>query len=332
MKLITLFLIVATSVLVSLASNAHNKVVVVPLLGSDGGSDISGVITVAKSGGDFNGLIGAMNSISDASESKPYLIYVGPGRFNVPSTVAIKPYVSITGSGKNSTTLVASMSSASAPLFKAGKASTISDLRVELTQNAANRSTGFLSCPEDEIGCADLDSVSVKVSSSASSSIGVLTINYHDLTVTNSEIIISSQSGNTNNDSQTVASLFEGSLRIVNSTISSNATKGVLISGIAYSSVSVKTSTIKGKGDAVFSIDGLSGGFVSQSEVSVFGGGAILYTGGESHGFPYIKIYNSLVAGPIEASGNDGGQVVCFNSSNYYNELNQKCEIQAPAP
>ena len=87
-------------------SISHNKVVVIPL---GGGSNIQNVITVAKSGGDFTNLLGAVNSITDASASKPYAIYVAPGIYDMStSPLPMKPYVSIIGSGQGTTVIKSS--------------------------------------------------------------------------------------------------------------------------------------------------------------------------------------------------------------------------------
>ncbi len=65
------------------------------------------VIIVAPSGGDFTSPVDAMNSISDASESNPYLVKIMPGVYNVgSSSVQMKPYVDIEGSGENATKII----------------------------------------------------------------------------------------------------------------------------------------------------------------------------------------------------------------------------------
>lgn len=78
-------------------------------------SKLSNVIIVAKSGGDFTSVRSAVNSITDSSESNPYVIKIMPGIYDEtnggdPSGVlnAIQPksYISIQGSGINSTKLI----------------------------------------------------------------------------------------------------------------------------------------------------------------------------------------------------------------------------------
>lgn len=65
------------------------------------------VIVVAKSGGDFTSPVDAMASITDASETNPYLIKIMPGTYNI-DILNGKNYVAIQGSGTQVTTLVGS--------------------------------------------------------------------------------------------------------------------------------------------------------------------------------------------------------------------------------
>lgn len=65
------------------------------------------VLIVAKSGGDFTDPVDALNSISDASVSKPYLVKIMPGVYDIANRPAIiKDYVSVEGSGRSSTRIV----------------------------------------------------------------------------------------------------------------------------------------------------------------------------------------------------------------------------------
>ncbi len=59
------------------------------------------VIVVAKSGGHYNTITDALNSITDNSATNPYLIYVAPGTYA--ETVTMKPYVDIEGAGELTT-------------------------------------------------------------------------------------------------------------------------------------------------------------------------------------------------------------------------------------
>jgi len=64
----------------------------------------SNVIVVALSGGDFTSPVDAMNAITDASATNPYLVKIMPGVYDVGSqSVQMKEYVDIEGSGQNTT-------------------------------------------------------------------------------------------------------------------------------------------------------------------------------------------------------------------------------------
>ena len=65
------------------------------------------VVVVAKSGGDFSDPISAINSISDATASKPYLIKIMPGIYDIQdSSISLKNYIDIEGSGVNTTKII----------------------------------------------------------------------------------------------------------------------------------------------------------------------------------------------------------------------------------
>jgi hypothetical protein len=61
------------------------------------------VVVVAQSGGDFTSVQAALTSITDASDTNRYLVWVGPGVYT--ETVTMKPYVDIEGAGELLTTI-----------------------------------------------------------------------------------------------------------------------------------------------------------------------------------------------------------------------------------
>jgi len=67
------------------------------------GNGTAQMVVVAKSGGDKTNPIDAVNSITDASASKPYLIKVMPGVYDLgTASLVMKPYVHLEGSGDSS--------------------------------------------------------------------------------------------------------------------------------------------------------------------------------------------------------------------------------------
>ena len=99
---------------------------------TDDGGSLAQVRTVAKSGGDFTSIQAALDSITDASSSKPYLVSVGPGTY--PEQVTLEPYVTVRGAGRFATRIVghggASATEESATVVGANNAE-LSDLEVE---------------------------------------------------------------------------------------------------------------------------------------------------------------------------------------------------------
>ena len=79
---------------------AQDKAISSPL---ELGTNLGQVITVAKEGGDFLNPISAIKSITDASKTKPYIVYMAPGVYKLKETLRIKPYVSLVGSGRHVT-------------------------------------------------------------------------------------------------------------------------------------------------------------------------------------------------------------------------------------
>ncbi len=103
-----IFFALLVSVSFSSVCFAHEKVVVVPL---NVKKNLKNVITVAKSGGDFNDPAAAMASITDATVDNRYLIYIGPGEYSLQSTLEVKRGVSLIGAGQELTILTGAVAS-----------------------------------------------------------------------------------------------------------------------------------------------------------------------------------------------------------------------------
>jgi hypothetical protein len=66
---------------------------------------LSGVIWVAKAGGQFTSVNAALASITDNGPAHPYVIMVAPGTYTETTPIIVKTFVDIQGSGRNRTTL-----------------------------------------------------------------------------------------------------------------------------------------------------------------------------------------------------------------------------------
>lgn len=91
------------------------------------------VVVVAKSGGDHTSIQAALNSITDATATNRYLVWVGPGEYH--GQVTMKPYVDIEGAGE----LVTTITHTSAPAGSGGTVRGASDAEL---RNLTVRSTG----------------------------------------------------------------------------------------------------------------------------------------------------------------------------------------------
>jgi len=102
----------------------------------------SNIVTVAKSGGDYTSIIAAMNSITNASNLNPHIIKIYPGVYDLSSTsLTVKSYVEIIGSGMNSTFIkgsVNSHNSSSGALLNMSLFSSLRNITVSNTSNGAN--------------------------------------------------------------------------------------------------------------------------------------------------------------------------------------------------
>jgi hypothetical protein len=118
----------------SSTAQAADTVVVIPM-GS--ARPLQNVVTVAKGNGKFTNPVAAVNSITDASATNPYLILIAPGTYTLTTTLVMKPYVDITGSGEDITKLTGAISSANAnetsAIIKGANHTTLSNLTISNT-------------------------------------------------------------------------------------------------------------------------------------------------------------------------------------------------------
>ncbi len=92
---------------------AQSGVVIIPLSGDDL-DPLSNIITVAKEHGDFENPVDAVDSITDASDVNPYLVFIAPGVYTLTAPLQMKSHVHISGSGPQATRLTGAFSTSSA--------------------------------------------------------------------------------------------------------------------------------------------------------------------------------------------------------------------------
>ncbi|MDO9041276.1 MAG: hypothetical protein Q7U64_02890 [Desulfocapsaceae bacterium] len=119
----------------SSAAQAEDRVVVIPM-GS--AKPLQNVVTVAKGNGKFTNPVAAVNSITDASATNPYLVLIAPGTYTLTTTLVMKPYVDISGSGENITKLTGAISSSASldetsAIVKGANHTTLSNLSINNT-------------------------------------------------------------------------------------------------------------------------------------------------------------------------------------------------------
>ncbi len=156
----------------------------------------SNIITVKTSDGDFDNPIDAMNSITDSSETNPYLIVIGPGVFNIGSNQLImKSHVSILGSGRSGqdqTTITGSISTNSANQIDDGSlivGADNSSLKSLTISNSTNVSDDNSSCIFFQNSAASIENVNIRLYSISDYTHGILS-NNSTITLKNVEIIV----------------------------------------------------------------------------------------------------------------------------------------------
>jgi len=123
------------------------------------------VVTVARSGGDFSRVEDALDSIYDASKSRSYVILIEPGTYSVTRPLDMKKWVSIQGSGKESTLLKTSIgSNANGEFINGADFTSISNLSIRMRPNSRNPTRVAL---RNVDGCTVLDSVDISIASSS---------------------------------------------------------------------------------------------------------------------------------------------------------------------
>lgn len=174
---------------------AADKVVVIPLI-SNKAMKLQNVVTVSASGADFTNPVAAVNSIADASTENPYLVVIGPGVYTLTQTLVMKEYVSIMGSGEQTTRLNGAVSTntndAGSSLVSGANNTTLSDLTVEniVVGNLSSIAIYNNNCSPKIINVST-------ITSGGGSAIGVFNTSSSSPTMTNVSVTVSGTSTTT---------------------------------------------------------------------------------------------------------------------------------------
>jgi hypothetical protein len=113
---------------------AEDKVVVIPMASA---KPLQNIVTVGKAYGNFTDPVAAVNSITDASATNPYLVLIAPGTYTLTTALVMKPYVDINGSGEDITQLTGAISSTqgneTSVIVKGANHTTLSNLSISNT-------------------------------------------------------------------------------------------------------------------------------------------------------------------------------------------------------
>ncbi len=261
------------------------------------------VIVVAKSGGDYSDPISAIQSITNASATNPYLVKIMPGVYTVSSMMVMKPFVHVEGSGESITTVTGSIpnngivkcvsnaelrnitiesnyGSGAYGIETSGANIKISNVTVNVYSNSGTR--GIYTYGSDYAAPVVLNKVTI-LSKSDSDQIGIYAEPRTSITANNLKIIMT-QSSPSNNSAIGIFNYYEAQIDLDASSISMpNMTNslGVLIagSGVVPTTSKIKNSIITAT-KAIQNNEGipnpaLSQAFVNNSEINGLMIGAI---------------------------------------------------------
>jgi hypothetical protein len=161
-----------------------------------GNRPLRNVITVAKGNGKFTDPVAAVNSITDASATNPYLVVIGPGVYTVTSPVVMKPYVDIAGSGENVPKITGAFTSPTSGTVCGANNSALSSLTVENT-GGVGVSTALYN--NNVNVSARVNNVTAKASGGTSANVGVYNFQSSSPVMTLVNVVVSGGAGATNN-------------------------------------------------------------------------------------------------------------------------------------
>ncbi|MEM7561541.1 MAG: hypothetical protein AAF353_00685, partial [Pseudomonadota bacterium] len=142
-RLVLVLLVSITGTIPTIGAT-QSTVVVIPMF--DDPISVSNIVTVAKSGGDFTDPIAALASIDDNDIGNRYVVFIGPGVYELDQTLTMKPFVNIVGSGRLATTLRGTVWNASIPgsatLIRGASFAVLANLDIENKPPKGSENTG----------------------------------------------------------------------------------------------------------------------------------------------------------------------------------------------
>ena len=114
------------------------------------GTPYERVVVVAKSGGDYTSVQSAIDSITDATDDKRYLVWVAPGIYT--ERVTTQSFIDLQGAGESDTVIESTAGAsvaAGAVVTIGGNNSTIRDLTIRNANGGAAYATGLYSLSHD---------------------------------------------------------------------------------------------------------------------------------------------------------------------------------------
>lgn len=226
---------------------------------------IKNVVTVAKSGADFTDIQAAIDSISGEGPSNPYLIYIAPGFYYPNAPIRMKAYVSISGSGED-TTVITGSRGASGIDYAAGIIIGANNTRLNnltLQNGCLNQSYGF--------GIV-LDSISMAIEDVTSKVFGDCTYSYAIISNEDQGSLLSHVNGISNGAGVINAGLYlrDGNATVVDSTfIARNGTTSNRAVVNSNAILKMRRSTVDANNGNAYGIFSISSGtsYVSQSSI-----------------------------------------------------------------
>lgn len=300
---------------------AQNKVVVIPMSGEDL-KPLANVISVAEQNGDFSNPIAAMDSITDASDSNPYIVVMAPGIYDLGSqTLTVKPHVTVQGSGIDRTVLLSNGDNSNASVVQLVENTTVSDMTIRQlgtqntigallgvtahgenftvssckieANNTSNRAIGFSLSENESVADGVLDRVEIIVAETSDQGLGE--INFAGFSSANRLIVRNSRIKVLGAGTAIAAlALDQGSNNnklIVSDTVIELLAEGAIGIGNTDSSTQLyRNVTILSGMDNVFGLRGAGSGFdpiFESSRVELSGSGTVAVSA--TNGQPEIR-------------------------------------------